>query len=74
MKKALIMTALLATAATADIPSVAVSADITLDTQTQGAGVLAQDAAVDARGLTFDVSGDILLNTKVPYGTLIILR
>jgi hypothetical protein len=75
MKKTLFLTAaLLAGGGRADDPSVAVSAEISLDTRTQGAAVLAEDAALDARGLTFDVSNDIWLNTKKIVGSMFLLR
>ena len=75
MKKAFVLTALLA-GATADADNVVSSANpgITLDTRTQGSGVLAQETSVDSRGLTSDVSLEILLNTKIPLGTMIIIK
>jgi hypothetical protein len=74
MKKTLLLTAaLLAGGGLADAPNVATSAEMTLDTRTQGADALAQDAALGARGLTFDVSNDIWLNTKKIPGTMILL-
>jgi hypothetical protein len=46
---------------------------VALDTRTLAAGDCGP-TAVDARGLTRDPSGDILLNTKIPLGTMILLR
>jgi hypothetical protein len=75
MKRTLLLTAaLLAGGGRADDPFEAASAEMTLDTRTQGADALAEDAALDARGLTFDVSNDIWLNTKKIVGTMILLR
>jgi hypothetical protein len=77
MKKTLLLTAaLLAGGGLADDPVesfTAASEEMTLDTRTQGADVLAEDAVLDARGLTFDVSNDIWLNTKKIIGTMILL-
>jgi hypothetical protein len=75
MKRTLLLAAaLLAGGGLADDPVTAVSAEMTFDTRTQGADALAEDAALDARGLTFDVSNDIWLNTKKIVGTMILLR
>ena len=74
MKKALIFTTLLATACVVDAANTAASADITLDTRTQGAAVLAGEAEVDVRGLTVDLSTDISLDTRIPLGTMFIVR
>ena len=45
-----------------------------VDTVTQGMGALAVETEVDSRGLTFDVSQDILLNTKKIVGTILLLK
>ena len=74
MKKALIFTALLAAACVADAANTAASADIALDTRTQGAAVLAGEAEMDVRGLTVDLSTDILLDTRIPLGTMFLVR
>ena len=50
------------------------SAFVDVDMRTQGAGVLAVEAEVDSRGLTFDVSQDIVLNTKRVISTILILK
>jgi len=59
MKRAFVIVALLFAAAVADAANVGVSNTV---------------AAFDPRGRTSEVSADILLNTKVPRGTLILLR
>jgi hypothetical protein len=46
---------------------------VALDTRTLAAGDCGP-AAVDVRGLTQDLSGDILLNTKKSLGTMLLLR
>ena len=76
MKKALVLMTLLATAGMADPVNTAVSTSMTLDTQTQGAGALVNEAEVDARGLTIDFSRVELrvLNTKKRLATLILVR
>jgi hypothetical protein len=74
MKRTLLLAAaLLAGGGRAGDPVTAVSAEMTFDTRTQGADVLAEDAEIDARGLSFDVSNDIWLNTKKIRGTMILL-
>jgi len=75
MRKVLVLIVLLfATVFAATAANVAASADITLDTRTQGASTLAVETEIDSRGLTFDVSGEILLNTKKRLATLLFIR
>ena len=75
MRKALAFTALLASACVADAANVAVSGALAaFDTRTQGIGVLLTETEIDARGLTFDVSADITLDTRIPLATLILVR
>ena len=74
MKKAFILAALLAAAYAADAANVASSSDITLDVRTQGVGVLAAETQVDSRGLTRAVSLDIRLDTRIPLGTILLIR
>ena len=74
MKKAFILAALLAAAYVADAANVASSSDIALDTRTQGVGVLAAETQVDSRGLTRAVSLDLTLDTRIPLGTMILIR
>jgi len=74
MKKALVFITLMAVTAIADSPISAVSSGTTLDTRTQGASVLPQDATVDSRGLTFKLSVDIVLDTRKPRATIILVR
>ena len=74
MKKALVIIALLATSGKASNPISAYSLDTTLDTRTQGASVLTQGAQVDSRGLTFQLSVDITLDTRKPRATIILVR
>jgi hypothetical protein len=67
--------ALLAGPGLAGAPSSAVSlVELTLDTRTLSAAVLAEETGVDARSFTVDLSDEILLNTKIPLGTMILLR
>ena len=63
-------------AAANNTPTSAVSPGMTLDTRTQGHGALEmKDAtALDSRGLTFDYSDEIDLNTMKPVPTIIIVR
>jgi len=74
MKKALVLSVLLATAGMANSPISAVSSGTTFDTRTQGVAILTQGAKVDSRGLTFDLSVDITLDTRIPRGTTILIR
>ena len=74
MKTAFILLALLATVTVAIAANVGVSADITLDTRTQGVGVLAVGASVDSRGLTRALSLELALDTRIPLGTMIMIR
>jgi hypothetical protein len=72
MRKTLFMAA--AGAAAAWLAATAAESNaIALDTRTLAAGDCGP-AAVDARGFTVDLSDDILLNTKIPLGTVILLR
>ena len=74
MKKALIIAALLATAYVADAANVASSSYIDLDVRTQGVGALVNETQVDPRGLTRAVSLDLTLDTRIPLGTVILIR
>jgi len=74
MKKLLILAALLATAYVADAANIAASTDITLDLCTQGVGALANETAVDPRGLTRALSLDLTLDMRIPLGTVILIR
>jgi len=74
MKKALVIIALLTTSGMASNPISAYSLDTTLDTRTQGASVLTQGTQVDSRGLTFQLSVDITLDTRKPRATIILVR
>jgi hypothetical protein len=66
--------ALLAGPVLAGAPAAAVSEELTLDTRTLSVAVLAEEAGVDARSFTVDLSDEILLNTKIPLGTMLLLR
>jgi len=74
MKKLLILAALLVTAGIADAANVAASSYIDLDLRTQGFGVLANETEVDSRGLTRALSLDLTLDTRIPLGTVILVK
>ena len=74
-KSAVIIAASLAvSAALANAPVSAFSMQMSLDTRTQGAATLQTETQIDSRGMTFDISDEIDLNTMKRVPTLILVR
>jgi len=73
MKKVFVFAALLAAACVVDA-NTAGSPNITLDTRTQGVGALVAETQVDSRGLTRAVSLELILDTRIPLGTVILMK
>jgi len=69
-----IIAATLAAAGSANTPVSAYSSATTLDTRTQGFAILNAPAQVETRGLTFDISDEIELNTMKVVPTIVIIR
>jgi hypothetical protein len=55
-------------------PSTAVSEEAVVDTRTRCAAFLEEDAGLDSRSFTVDLSDGIRLNTKKIVGTMIMVR
>jgi hypothetical protein len=80
MRKTMVCAAALAAAVlvagvgVADAPAAAVSNEAAVDTRTRCAALLAEDAGLDSRGFTAELSDGIRLNTKKIVGTMIMVR
>jgi hypothetical protein len=71
---ALAAAALLAGSGLAEAPAIAASNELALDTRTLSVAVLTEDAGLDSRSFTVDLSDDIRLNTKKIVGTAILVK
>jgi hypothetical protein len=66
--------ALLAGPGLAEAPSTAVSEEAVVDTRTRCAAFLEEDAGLDSRSFTMDLSDGIRLNTNKIAGTMILVK
>jgi hypothetical protein len=71
---ALAAAALLAGPGSAEAPSTAVSEEAVVDTRTLCAAVLAEEAGLDSRSFTVDLSDAIRLNTKKVVGMSLLVK